>query len=126
MDHVIAAVNNSGQLPEFQEEGIRALIPGMVRSALLALIAKTPAFFTLLVSGTDGYQVREIVLENPLFANRALMNIPLGGEMLLLAVNRGNDILIPHGSTVLQTGDRLTLLGQAGVLADVSSLLEKV
>jgi Trk K+ transport system NAD-binding subunit len=34
----------------------------------------------------------------------------------VLAIQRGEDVIIPHGSTRLQTGDRLTLAGDLEAL----------
>jgi amino acid transporter/mannitol/fructose-specific phosphotransferase system IIA component (Ntr-type) len=42
---------------------------------------------------------------------RALMDIELPGDALVALIRRGGHGLIPHGSTVLAEGDRLTVIG---------------
>jgi len=42
---------------------------------------------------------------------RALMDIDLPGDALVALIRRGAHGLIPHGSTVLMEGDRLTVIG---------------
>lgn len=48
---------------------------------------------------------------------------PLGEDLLLLAVGRGSEILIPHGRTVLRSGDRLTVLGTGKTVWELADRL---
>ena len=42
---------------------------------------------------------------------RAIVDIDLPGDALVALIRRGGHGLIPHGSTVLAEGDRLTVIG---------------
>ena len=49
---------------------------------------------------------------------RALRDIPLPEGTLIALVRRGSEVVIPRGATVLEPGDRLTIIGEpAGLLA---------
>ena len=49
---------------------------------------------------------------------RALKDIPLPEGTLIALVRRGSEVVIPRGATVLERGDRLTIIGEpAGLLA---------
>lgn len=49
---------------------------------------------------------------------RALKDILLSEGTLIALVRRGHDVVIPRGATVLQRGDRLTIIGEpAGLRA---------
>ncbi len=121
---VIASVNNPARLLDFQNAGIKALIPGLVRASLLALLARNPAFFDLIMSETSGREVREIRLAPGAGAGCAVKDLRFGEDILLLAVSRGVETLIPHGRTILCSGDRLTVLGTAEAVRDLSDRFE--
>lgn len=54
-------------------------------------------------------QVR-ISASSPARGNR-VKNLPLPREVLLGPITRGPDLVIPHGETEIQEGDRVTLMG---------------
>jgi Trk K+ transport system NAD-binding subunit len=52
---------------------------------------------------------------------RALKDIPLPEGTLIALVRRGPEVVIPRGATVLERGDRLTIIGEPvglGTLAE--------
>jgi APA family basic amino acid/polyamine antiporter len=52
------------------------------------------------------------------FIGRALKDIALPEGTLIALVRRGSEVVIPRGATVLERGDRLTIIGEpAGLLA---------
>jgi len=55
-----------------------------------------------------------------------LCDIPWPGNSLVASIQRGSQVLIPHGDTLLQAGDRLTIIcnhGEEGELARLLSLV---
>ncbi|MBN2205779.1 MAG: cation:proton antiporter, partial [Candidatus Aminicenantes bacterium] len=121
--HVIAAVNNPSRLPEYLAAGVRPVVHGVAQAALLALIAENPVFVGQLMAGHAAFQVQEHVLENPALAGRPLKDVALGPDLLLLSISREGEMLIPHGNTVLQAGDQLTLLGSGPALESIATRL---
>jgi Kef-type K+ transport system membrane component KefB/Trk K+ transport system NAD-binding subunit len=114
--HLIALVNNPARLPEFQGLGVQTLTPARFRATLLALMAHNPDLFQILTSTRKEHQIREIELDRFPRGGRLLQEIPFGADVLLLAVRRGQDMVIPHGRTRLQQGDHVTVLGAFGAL----------
>ena len=53
---------------------------------------------------------------------RALKDIPLPEGTLIALVRRGPEVVIPRGATVLERGDRLTIIGEP---ADLRALGER-
>lgn len=60
--------------------------------------------------------------ERSKFAGRALKDCRLPPDVLVVARSRGNEVLIPKGDTVLQAGDKLTLMGVAEALPEAQRL----
>jgi Trk K+ transport system NAD-binding subunit len=55
--------------------------------------------------------VSDVYLRNPLGAGERLSTLGLPGNLLVLSVCRDDEMIIPHGNTRLEIGDRLTILG---------------
>jgi Kef-type K+ transport system membrane component KefB/Trk K+ transport system NAD-binding subunit len=124
IDHIVAMVNDPSRLPEYRSLGVNPFAPALFRPSLLALMARSPDIFKLLTSPTDDQDVREICLQNPQIDGQHLSTLDLADNVLIMAVSREGDILIPHGKTRLKIGDRLTLLGNKEEVDKVSTWLE--
>jgi len=55
-----------------------------------------------------------------------LSEIPWPEDSLIASVQRGSQVLIPHGKTLLQAGDRLTIICKHGEEDILASLLTAV
>lgn len=124
IDNIVALVNDPGKLPEFRSLDVKTFVPTIYRPALLALLARSPDIFTLLTSTTDRQDVREVYLRNPLGEGQRLAKLGLPGNLLVLSIGRNGDLIIPHGNTRLEIGDRLTLFGEIDDLSDAVGWLE--
>lgn len=122
--HIVALVNDASRLDEFRKLDVNVFAPALYRPALLALLARSPDIFRLLTTTTDDRDVQEITITNPLMHFRRLYNLGLPGNLLVLAIHRDGESIIPHGRTSLQLGDRLTILGNLDDLRDVSLMFE--
>jgi len=58
------------------------------------------------------------------YINKSLsqLKIPEGG--LVALIQRGNDIVVPRGNTILREGDRLTVIGDPETIRDMATKLE--
>jgi Kef-type K+ transport system membrane component KefB/Trk K+ transport system NAD-binding subunit len=122
--HVIVFVTDPLLLPEFRKLGVQALTPSLHRGSLLALMARNESLFELLTSTTDEHDLRELPLGNPELVGKRLSEIQLPGNLLVLAIRRDEEMIVPHGGTRLMMGDRLSLLGDLEHMASVQMWLE--
>ena len=51
------------------------------------------------------------VEEHSALANRDVAGIPWPHDIVLVSVQRGSSVLVPHGDTMIRVGDRLTVFG---------------
>lgn len=51
------------------------------------------------------------VSEHSALANRDVANIPWPEDIVLVSVQRGTSVLVPHGDTMIRIGDRITVFG---------------
>ncbi|HYF77674.1 MAG TPA: TrkA C-terminal domain-containing protein, partial [Symbiobacteriaceae bacterium] len=72
-----------------------------------------PGAAELLTRAEDDLQLADVVLSGGPLVGAALRDAQLPARLLVVAVGRGAEKIVPHGSTVLQAGDRLTVVGPA-------------
>lgn len=108
--HVIALVNEPGNLDEFKHSGIQVFSPALYRSSMITLMARNPSIFNLLSSTSDDRDLMELTLRNSILAGQRIRDLILPGDSLILSIKRYNEILIPHGSTRLELNDQVSIL----------------
>ncbi len=116
IEHVITFVIEPILLPDFKKMGVQTLTPSIHRSSLLALMARNPAIFELMTSTTDDRDLRELILMNPDLHGKRLSEVRFPGDLLVLAIRRNDEVIVPHGTTRLSMGDHLTILGDLDVI----------
>jgi Trk K+ transport system NAD-binding subunit len=57
-------------------------------------------------------------------AGRSLRELKLGAEILISAVKRGDEYLVPRGDTRLEIGDWITVYGETELVDELKSKLE--
>ena len=67
------------------------------------------------VCGTDSLN-ETLLPENFLYAGKAIMDIPIPGDAILVSITRDTELIIPHGNTILLPWDRILLLTQDDTL----------
>jgi CPA2 family monovalent cation:H+ antiporter-2 len=83
---------------------------------LLALMARNPAIFSLLTSTEDERDLRELTMLNRDADGKRLIDLQFPPGLLVLAIRRGDELIVPHGTTRLSLGDRVTILGEHDAL----------
>jgi len=116
VEHVLTFVSDPLMVPEFRQLNVQALTTSLYRSSLLALMARNPALFELMTSTTDDRDLREVILLNPNLHGKRLNEVHFPGDLLVLAIRRNDEVIVPHGTTRLALGDHLTVLGDLDVL----------
>ena len=111
IDHVVAQVNSPNDIIRFEQIGVVTLNAALDRAAMLVMLARNPAVYSLLTRTDDDKEVSEVVVQNPGCFDKAMSQISLPGDLLILALRRNGELLVPHGDTRIQLGDHLTMVG---------------
>jgi Kef-type K+ transport system membrane component KefB len=117
--NIVAYVVDPELLPEFKRLKVQAYTPAVQRATLISMMARRPDAFNLLSSYQDENDTLEITLRNSALAGQPLRSLKLPGDCIVLAVRRGEELLVPRGNTELLHGDRLTFFGPKNVLGDI-------
>ena len=107
----VAMVSDQTIAAQMSDLGVRVVHPQMATALALEGALHFPSAFDMLTDHTDGVEIREGVLNNPPLEGRPLRRVKLPGDVLILGMRRGDDVLVPHGNTRLRQGDVLMLVG---------------
>ncbi|HKJ40238.1 MAG TPA: cation:proton antiporter, partial [Anaerolineales bacterium] len=123
--HILTFVSEPIRVPDFRGLGVQTLTPSLHRSSLLSLMARNSAVFSLMTSTEDQRDMREFIVFNSDLAGKRIMDLDFPVDALVLAIRRAEELIVPHGTTKLETGDHLTVLGNLDSLPALEELLEK-
>jgi len=124
LQHIVVQVNEASRLREFTDMGVQIFAPGLFRTSLLALMARNPDLFNLLISTREDHQITEIIVLSDQAAGRALRELGLSADILILSIKRGENYLVPRGETKIEVGDWITVYGETEQVDDLKSRLE--
>ena len=125
IEHILTFVAEPIRIPDFRGLGVQTLTPSLHRSSLLSLMARNSAVFSLMTSTEDQRDMREFIVFNSSLEGKRLMDLNFPADALVLAIRRADELIVPHGTTKLETGDHLTILGNLDSLPELEELLEK-
>ena len=101
-----------------REFGVDTVVCGTDNlSHILEREIETDTIRQLLSLGGGTASLNEILLpENFKFAGKAIMDVPIPGDAILVSITRDTEFIIPHGNTVLLPWDRILVLTQDDTL----------
>ncbi len=109
--HVVSRVTAPGEIPRFEKIGVTPMNAATNQAMLLALLTRNPTIYELLTRTDDDKEVCEVTVRNFSMLNRPLRELELPEDMMILAVRKNEQLIVPNGDTRLERGDQLTLIG---------------
>jgi Trk K+ transport system NAD-binding subunit len=103
---------------------VRLVQPATATALALESALRFPAAFSMLTERGDGVDLADAPLANEALIGRALRQVRLPGNVLVLGIRRQGEVVIPHGDTSLLAGDMLMLVGQPDDLRAACGLIE--
>jgi Trk K+ transport system NAD-binding subunit len=67
--------------------------------------------YDLLTRTDDSRDLCEFAISNPEFLDKPLKEIEFPNDLLVVAVRKEGELIVPSGETILRKGDHLTVLG---------------
>jgi trk system potassium uptake protein TrkA len=126
--HLISSVSDPDHIPLFEDLGVhRVESPHQLSGQQFYRAVVQPHVRDFMSLG-NGAEIAEVVLEAgaPL-VNRSLDELgedTLPDDVILVAIERGDDLLVPKGDTTLQSGDVVTLFSLPGITDSLISSFE--
>ena len=104
-------MRDTNRLAEFENLNVTVFNPSLDQAALLSLLARNPDIYELLTRTDDNKEVTEVWVHASSFHHKALREVHLPGDVLILSIRRKGEFIVPRGNTQLEHGDHLTLVG---------------
>jgi Trk K+ transport system NAD-binding subunit len=111
INHVVARLTAPGEIERFEKLGVTPLNAATDQAILLGLVVRNPTMYELLTRTDDTRDLCEIAIRNPAYLDRPLREITFPNDLLVVAVRKDGELIVPTGGTVLRRGDQLTVLG---------------
>ena len=89
---------------------------------LLGLVVRNPTMYELLTRTDDSRDLCEIIISNPDYLDKPLKEIEFPNDLLVVAVRKGGELIVPSGETILRQGDHLTVLGSEDCVGNTRNL----
>lgn len=125
IEHIVARVNTPSDVPRFEQIGVKTMNPAMDQATLLVLLARNPALYELLTRTDDDKEVCEVMVRNRYVVGKAIRELDISEDVLVLAIRRNGELIVPHGNTRLEEGDQITLLGPQDCAEQAVSLVRQ-
>jgi NhaP-type Na+/H+ or K+/H+ antiporter len=122
-DMLVARVNDPNNMPLFSEMGIRSMSPVISAAIILENMVDRHDLFTMCEVGTQG-DIIEIKVSNPKVIGKAIKEVDIPKNSLIVLVRRGDQSIIAHGDTVIEEGDHLTIIGQTGAASEAANIIQ--
>jgi Kef-type K+ transport system membrane component KefB/Trk K+ transport system NAD-binding subunit len=120
----IPAIVARAELPEqvkmLQSLGVQVVQPALAMALALEGALHFPTALSVLTDRSDEFDLVDAPLGNPELIDAPLRQVHLRGQAVVLGVRRrGEDeVVVPHGDTVLRAGDVLMLCGNPKMLEE--------
>ena len=108
--HVISRVTSPADIYRFEQLGVTTTNAALDFASVLVMLTRNPTAYSLLTRTDDQTEVFEVIVENEQCAGQTLRQLNLPGDILILALRRNGELLVPHGNTHIEINDHLTLV----------------
>ena len=111
MARVVSRADDATHIQLLAEMGVQVINPSLSPVVELEYLLLYPSVSSLLTDLEDEHDISEVRLASRDMAGRPLQELDLPQGVTIVLVRRNGDVIHPQGSTALQIGDRLTLMG---------------
>jgi len=125
VETVIARVNDPDNVDAFDALDVRAIDVSSAMAWSIDNEIERPTLSHWMNQLGDGHDAQEVTITSETFAGKTIQQLgrKLPGGVLIAVVGRDEETFVPHGDTVLEPGDRVTLLGDSD---DVEKAIKRV
>ena len=119
IETLVVRLNDRANLERFQELGALIVDPSLATVQLLEEFVRSPSTTSLLLGMESSQDIAEVEIRDPNLHCILLRDIRLPLDTLVLSVKRQGKVLISHGYTRLELGDKVTVVGSKQSLEEV-------
>lgn len=99
------------QNDRFRKVGARVINPAYSNTLMMERMVLNPRAFSLTPDVDEIQEIREVKLQDPNLVGCCVNDLTLPQSVIVVMIERSNEIVVPDRETVLRANDTLTLLG---------------
>lgn len=122
--NLVARIGNPENINIFKEHNIKPMDASNASVVAIENLMYRPMVYSLLSHEVPGVEVVEVQVANQELHGRRIMNIELPGNALVLLIRKENETGIPHGNTIVEIGDTITLFINEDNLLEVTRIFD--
>ncbi len=123
VENLVARANNPENLQAFDDLGIKAMSPVLSAAVILEDMIERPEIFSLMEIGRGG-DIIEVIVSNPKIAGKKISELKLPKDSLIALIRGEGGCFVPHGDSIVQIGDSVTILGREEAVREVVKLFD--
>ncbi len=109
---IVVRINDMSWSKRFASIGALMVEPTSAMVNLLDQLVRVPDMATLLMHQDPDHEVTQITVADPDIPGKPLRELRLPPGVRVLGITRDNHAIVPHGNTVLEKNDQVTIIGQ--------------
>ena len=123
-DRLVIRLHDRANFERFHALGALIVDPDTAIIGLLEHFVRAPTATSLVMGMEEGQDVVDLEMQNRELDGRAIRDLSLPVDVLVLGVSRDGHTIRSHGYTRLRTGDRVTVVGSEESLEQISLRFE--
>lgn len=116
---VIARIKDRTYIEEFKELGVMVVEAYTSLVSLMDNLVRSPNATSILLGHDENQETLDIEIRDKKFHGMQLKYLRLPGDVLILSIKRGDQVIVTHGHTRLKLGDEVTVIGSHESLEDM-------
>ncbi|MCO6449671.1 MAG: cation:proton antiporter [Caldilineales bacterium] len=108
---VVALVTEINNVARFREIDVFVVQASTAVVSLLETAVRTPTSASILIGDLPGQEIRELIVRDAEMTGRALREIAMPSDVLVLSIHRDSETIVPHGYSRLKVGDAVNVWG---------------
>ena len=120
-ENIVAMVNDSSNLPAFEDLGVRVVCWSYLAAREIQLYLESPNLLVTTVGQGKGEVLEIKVPPTAPVVGRRVRELS-ARNWLVAAIYRGGELIIPHGDTVIEAGDRAVFIGHSDLYRAIAQL----
>jgi len=125
VENVVAWVQDPAQNGKFRKLGVRLVNPAYSTMLMMVSMVLSPGVYSITPDVDETQEVREVKLQNSGLVGQRLADLELSGNVMVLMIERGGDVLTPDRETRLRANDTITLVGTGSEVNEAARLFAR-
>lgn len=124
IDNLVVIMDKLPITSDVENCGAKMVSPEFATVFMAENFVTNPQALCLLLEVEEDFFFQEVILKNSNYYNKPLSKLNLPGDCLILSIIRDYEKIIPHGNTVLRSGDLIMMVGAKEYVNKAGSILE--